>query len=65
MGVEELGVDSEEDSHSLLQRGTLSETAKDGMSEADPRLWDLGKEVRTSGKGQTGEWVMLSGRNTV
>lgn len=49
MGVEELGVDSEEDSHSLLQRGTLSETAKDGMSEADPRLWDLGKEVRTSG----------------
>lgn len=49
MGVEELGVDSEEDSHSLLQRGILSETAKDGMSEADPRLWDLGKEVRTSG----------------
>ena len=49
MEVEELGVDSEEDSHSLLQRGTLSETAKDGMSEADPRLWDLGKDLGTSG----------------
>ena len=49
MRVEELGVDSEGDSHALLQMGTLSETAKDGMSEADPRLWDLGKEVRPSG----------------
>ena len=49
MRVEELGVDSEGDSHALLQRGALSETAKDGMSEADPRLWDLGKKVRPSG----------------
>lgn len=29
--------------------GALPEAAKDGASEADPRLWDLGKEVGTSG----------------
>lgn len=49
MGVEELGVDSEGDSHALLQWGALPEAAKDGASEADPRLWDLGEEVGTSG----------------
>lgn len=29
--------------------GALPEAAKDGASEADPRLWDLGKEVGTGG----------------
>ncbi|KAI4529935.1 hypothetical protein MG293_019791 [Ovis ammon polii] len=48
MEVEELGVDSEEDSHSLLQRGTLSETAKDGSLNVQVKSWTALKSIEST-----------------